>query len=117
MKQTLLVTLVFSAVIRTHARFGQENIPTDAIRQVQGGAPGVADTIAGAATSDLLAGTNACDKLERGDQILSELGEGEDAIAAAIGMVAAEKNFNPANQDVPTICGDPTLPSNALLRG
>ncbi|KAK5248421.1 hypothetical protein LTR40_011740, partial [Exophiala xenobiotica] len=78
-----------------HARFGQEQIPIPAIAAVQGGAPGVAQTIAGAAVSDLLAATNACDKLKRGDQIISELGTGADAIAAAIGIVAAEKNFNP----------------------
>jgi len=117
MKQALLLTFLSSSIAFTQARFNQENIPIDAIRQVQGGAPGVADTIAGAAISDLLAATNACDKLKRGDQILSELGEGADAVAAAIGMVAAEKNFNPFNQDIPTICSDPTLPENALLRG
>jgi len=117
MKQAVFLTFLTSIITLTSARFGQENIPINAIREVQGGAPGVADTIAGAAISDLLAGTNACDKLTRGDQILSELGEGADAVAAAIGMVAAEKNFNPFNQDVPTICSDPGLPQNALLRG
>ena len=106
-------TFSFLFIALAQARFNQENIPIDAIRQVQGGDPGVADTIAGAAISDLLAGANACAKLQRGDQILSELGEGEDAVAAAIGMVAAEKNFNPFAQDQPTICDDPTLPQNA----
>lgn len=117
MKQALLLTVFSCSLLHAHARFNQENIPIDAIRQVQGGAPGVSDTIAGAAISDLLAGTNACDKLKRGDQILAELGEGDDAVAAAIGMVAAEKNFNPFAQDIPTICSDPTLPENPLLRG
>lgn len=110
-------TFSFLFIALAQARFNQENIPIDAIRQVQGGDPGVADTIAGAAISDLLAGANACAKLQRGDQILSELGDGEDAVAAAIGMVAAEKNFNPFAQDQPTICDDATLPQNALLRG
>ncbi|KAK5263816.1 hypothetical protein LTR99_010285 [Exophiala xenobiotica] len=100
-----------------HARFGQEQIPIPAIAAVQGGAPGVAQTIAGAAVSDLLAATNACDKLKRGDQIISELGTGADAIAAAIGIVAAEKNFNPFAQSIPTICDDPTLPATDVLRG
>lgn len=38
-------------------------------------------------------------------------------MAAAIGMVAAEKNFNPFAQDTPTICSDPTLPTTEALRG
>ncbi len=100
-----------------HARFNQEQIPIPAIAAVQGGRPGVAATIAGAAVSDLLAATNACDKLKRGDQIISELGTGADAIAAAIGIVAAEKNFNPFVQSIPTICNDPTLPATDVLRG
>ncbi|KAL1630464.1 hypothetical protein SLS56_004864 [Neofusicoccum ribis] len=99
------------------ARFGQEQVPIQAISDVQGGDPGVAQTIAGAAISDLLAGANACAKLQRADQIITELGTGADAVAAAIGMVAAEKNFNPFAQDIPTICNDPTLPATEQLRG
>ena len=78
---------------------------------------GAAATIAGAAISDLLAGSNACDKLVTADQIVSDLGGGADAIAAAIGMVAAEKNRNPFVVDVPSICNDPTLPATPELRG
>lgn len=78
---------------------------------------GAAATIAGAAISDLLAGTNACDKLVTADQIVAELGGGADAIAAALGMVAAEKNTNPFVVDVPSICSDPTLPVTPELRG
>lgn len=113
----MIATVFFVLFGLASARFGQENIPIAAIRQVKGGAPGVADTIAGEAISDLLAGANACAKLQRGDQILAELGEGVDAVAAAIGMVAAEKNFNPFTQNVPTICSDANLPVNVLLRG
>jgi hypothetical protein len=112
-KTTALAALVAVA----YARFGQEQVPIQAIADVQGGAPGAAQTIAGAAISDLLAATNACDKLKRGDQIVAELGGGADAIAAAIGMVAAEKNFNPFAQSIPTICSDPTLPATEELRG
>jgi len=112
-RQAALAVLIAVA----HARFNQEQVPIGAISAVNGGAPGAAATIAGAAISDLLAGANACDKLKRGDQILAELGTGADAVAAAIGMVAAEKNFNPFVQDIPTICSDPSLPANALLRG
>ena len=115
--------------------FGQEQIPIPAIAAVtSGGAPGQAATIAGAAISDLLAGANACakvylnvtkrinsmlteSKLQRADQIIAELGTGADAVAAAIGMVIAEKNFNPFAQSIPTICDDPTLPATERLRG
>ncbi|EXJ91042.1 hypothetical protein A1O1_04149 [Capronia coronata CBS 617.96] len=113
--KTILALTVVVAVAQ--ARFGQEQIPIPAIAAVQGGAPGVAQTIAGAAVSDILAATNACDKLKRGDQIIAELGSGADAVAAAIGIVAAEKNFNPFTQSIPTICDDPTLPTTDVLRG
>jgi hypothetical protein len=57
-------TLIIAAVIAyVEARFGQEQIPIDAISQVQGGDPGQAQTIAGAAISDLLGAANACDKV------------------------------------------------------
>lgn len=109
--------IVFALITLSQARFDQEQIPISAIRQVQGGAPGVADTIAGAAISDLLGAADPCAKLSRGDQILSELGTGKDAVAAAIGMVAAEKNFNSFTSSQPSICGDASLPQNVLLRG
>jgi hypothetical protein len=99
------------------ARFGQEQIPVAAIAAVQGGSPGVAQTIAGAAVSDNLAATNPCNKLARGDQILAELGTGADAVAAAIGMVSSEKNFNPFAVSIPVVCNDPSLPQNPLIRG
>ncbi|OCL06429.1 hypothetical protein AOQ84DRAFT_378619 [Glonium stellatum] len=110
--------LIAAVVAIAEARFGQEQIPIPAIQAVtSGGAPGEADTIAGAAISDLLAGANACAKLQRADQIITELGNGADALAAAIGMVTAEKNFNPFAQSIPTICDDPTLPVTEALRG
>jgi hypothetical protein len=110
-------TALTALIAVAQARFGQEQIPISAIAAVQGGDPGEAQTIAGAAVSDLLAATNACDKLKRADQIITELGTGADSIAAAIGMVAAEKNFNPFAQSIPTICSDPTLPATDILRG
>jgi hypothetical protein len=52
------------------------------------------------------------------DQIVADLGGGADAIAAAIGMVTAEKNSNPfANGNAQNVCGDPSLPATAELRG
>jgi hypothetical protein len=38
-------------------------------------------------------------------------GLGDDALEAAIGLVAAEQNFNNFNVDIPSICSDPTLPT------
>jgi hypothetical protein len=114
MDRLVALTLLIAVA---QARFGQENIPINAISQVQGGAPGAAATIAGGAISDLLAGSNACDKLATADQIVSELGGGADAIAAALGMVSAEKNFNPFAVSIPSICSDPNLPATPELRG
>ncbi|KAF2452933.1 hypothetical protein BDY21DRAFT_147560 [Lineolata rhizophorae] len=99
------------------ARFGQENIPIDAISAIDDGGAGLAATIAGEAISDLLGGANACDKLVRADDILAQLGEGADAVAAAIGLVAAEKNFNNFEADQPTVCAEIDLPANPLLKG
>jgi hypothetical protein len=57
-------------------------------------------------------------QLVTADQIVADLGGGADAIAAAIGMVTAEKNTNPfANGNVQNVCGDPSLPATAELRG
>lgn len=115
-----LKTLMISALVAyTEARFGQEHpAAIDEISAVtSGGAPGQAATIAGGAISDLLAGANACTKLQTGDKIIASLGTGADAVKAAQDFVAAEKNFNPFAQTVPTICSDPSLPSTAVLRG
>ncbi|KAF2181909.1 hypothetical protein K469DRAFT_249292 [Zopfia rhizophila CBS 207.26] len=113
--KSILLTLL---IAYTEARFGQEQVPIADISAVQGGDPGAAATIAGAAVSDLLGAANACDKLERADQIIAELGTGADAIAAAIGMVTAEKNTNPfANGNAQKICADPNLPATEELRG
>ena len=56
-------TALFVLFAVAHARFGQEQIPIPAVAAVQGGEPGAAPTIAGAAVSDLLAGSNACAKV------------------------------------------------------
>jgi hypothetical protein len=83
--------LIIAAVIAyVEARFGEENKPIGRISEVQGGEPGAAATIAGAAISTLLGGANSCDKLATADQIVAELGGGADAIEAALGMVTAE---------------------------
>ncbi|KAL1798328.1 hypothetical protein ACET3X_002365 [Alternaria dauci] len=112
-------TFMIAAMIAyVQARFGQEQIPIDAISSVQGGDAGAAATIAGAAISDLLGAANSCDKLVRADQIFTELGGGADALAAAIGMVTAEKNTNPfAGGNAQNVCGDASLPVTPELRG
>jgi hypothetical protein len=56
-------SVIFILLTVAQARFGQEQIPIPAIAAVQGGEPGAAPTIAGAAISDLLAGSNACAKV------------------------------------------------------
>ncbi|OBT98625.1 hypothetical protein VE01_03603 [Pseudogymnoascus verrucosus] len=100
------------------ARFGQEQEPISAISAVtSGGGPGVAATLAGGAISTLLGAANPCAKLQAADEIIAKLGTGADAVAAAIGLVAAEQNFNPFATDIPSICGDPTLPATEVLRG
>ncbi|EUC31623.1 hypothetical protein COCCADRAFT_38307 [Bipolaris zeicola 26-R-13] len=112
------VFIIAAVIAYVEARFGQEQVPIAAISGVQGGAGGAAATIAGAAISDLLGAANSCDKLVRADQIFTELGGGADALAAAIGMVTAEKNTNPfANGNVQNVCGDASLPVTPELRG
>jgi hypothetical protein len=62
MSTTAALALLFTLAA---ARFGQEQLPIEDIANVQGGDPGEAPTIAGAAISDLLAGANACAKVSR----------------------------------------------------
>ncbi|KAH6672490.1 hypothetical protein B0J14DRAFT_74670 [Halenospora varia] len=97
------------------ARFGQEQVPISAISSAPGGQSGQAATLAGQSISFLLAAANPCDKLKQADLIVATLGDG--AIPAAIGLVAAEQNFNPFAVSIPTICSDPTLPTTQALRG
>lgn len=110
--------LLFLLAASALARFNQEQLPIPAIQAVtSGGGPGVAATLAGSAISTLLGAANPCLKLQKADEIIAQLGTGADAVAAAIGLVAAEQNFNPFVVDRPFICGDPTLPTTEILRG
>ncbi|KFH44833.1 hypothetical protein ACRE_043060 [Hapsidospora chrysogenum ATCC 11550] len=102
------------------ARFGQEQEPVQAVQDLGAagfGDPGVAATIAGSIPSSLLAAASPCEKLIIADQIIDELGADDAVVAAAIGLVAAETNFNPFAVSVPFVCADPTLPVNEQLRG
>lgn len=56
-------------------------------------------------------------QLQQADKIIAQLGTGADAVAAARGLAGAEQNFNPFLVSIPSICGDPTLPTTAILRG
>jgi hypothetical protein len=60
LSKALLITALIAYV---EARFGQEQVPIQAISAVQGGDPGAAATVAGAAISDLLGGANSCAKV------------------------------------------------------
>ncbi|KAK3903261.1 hypothetical protein C8A05DRAFT_43472 [Staphylotrichum tortipilum] len=115
--QTQSVILAALAAV-AHARFGQEGAIQNIIQGLGAfGNPGAAGTLAGQTPGVLLAGANACAKLELADQIVTQLGNDPEVIAAAAALVAAEKNFNPFAQQIPTICSDASLPATAALRG
>lgn len=100
------------------ARFGQEQAAANAIQSLSNfGNPGEAATLAGATPGVLLAGSNACAKLQLADKIVETLGNDPAVIAGAQLLVAAEKNFNPFAQTIPTICSDASLPATEALRG
>lgn len=48
---------------------------------------------------------------------MQTLGDDPAVIAGAAALVAAEKNFNPFAQSIPTICSDASLPATEALRG
>ena len=56
-------------------------------------------------------------QLELADEIVATLGDDPQVIEAAKALVAAEKNFNPFVQNIPTICNNPALPTTQALRG
>ncbi|KAK1450672.1 hypothetical protein CCUS01_02128 [Colletotrichum cuscutae] len=109
----LLISAVLAAV---EARFGQEQVPVQAVSSLQAGNPGEAATLAGGIPGVLLAAADPCDKLTLADKIAA-LGTGADVLEAAKGVVAAEQNFNPFAVSVPSICGDASLPATEALRG
>ena len=64
--------LVTALIAYAEARFGQEQVPIQAISAVQGGDPGAAATVAGAAISDLLGGANSCAKVHVLQQYINQ---------------------------------------------
>ncbi|KAF5966578.1 hypothetical protein FCOIX_12436, partial [Fusarium coicis] len=114
-------SIILAALLAyAEARFGQEQEPVAAVQALGDagfGDPGVAATIAGSIPSALLAAASPCDKLTIADQMITELGTDQQVLDAAIGLVAAETNFNPSAVDRPFVCADPSLPATAALRG
>lgn len=99
------------------ARFNQEQEPVNAIRALTNrGPPGAAATLAGSVPG-VLAGANACAKLQLADRIVTNLGAADDVLAAVRTFVAAERNFNPFAVSIPSICSDIDLPVTRELRG
>lgn len=80
-------------------------VPTPATRYVDGFTAGHQRSIADRA------------QLVLADDIIATLGEFDDVIAAAIGVVVAEQNFNPFAVSVPKFCSDVDLPRTEILRG
>ncbi|KAM7207934.1 hypothetical protein V8F20_001728 [Naviculisporaceae sp. PSN 640] len=112
------LAIVYALLAVAEARFGREQEATAAISALSDfGAPGAAATLAGASPSVLLAGANACAKLELADRIVAELGNDPQVIAAAAVLVQAEKNTNPFAVAIPSLCSDANLPATAELRG
>ena len=112
------VAILSALVALTQARFGQEQVPCPAIQALGAfGNPGQAGTLAGQCPGVLLAGANACAKLSLADDIITQLGTDPQVIAAAQGLVNAEKNFNPFAEAIPTICSEAGLPASAELQG
>lgn len=120
------------------ARFGQESAVQSKIQALSSfGPPGASATLAGQTPGVLLAAANACAKvctyltqcrtlgamaneflqLQLADKIVSTLGNNPQVIAGAAALAAAEKNFNPFVQSIPTLCNDPSLPATPELRG
>ncbi|AEO68144.1 uncharacterized protein THITE_2145367 [Thermothielavioides terrestris NRRL 8126] len=100
------------------ARFGQEGKVESIISALSNfGQPGQAATLAGATPGVLLAGANACAKLQLADQIVATLGNDPQVISAAAQLVAAEKNFNPFVVSIPSLCSDASLPATPELWG
>jgi hypothetical protein len=129
--------IIAAVMAFAEARFGQEGAVQASIQALSSfGNPGEAATLAGQTPSVLLAGANACAKvsktgrtpsqigtrltpsqLQLADQIVTALGNDSQVLAGAADLVAAEKNFNPSAQSIPTICSDASLPATAELRG
>lgn len=112
------LAIISIAIAFVEARFGQEGLASAAVQALGNfGNPGAAGTLSGQVPGVLLAAASPCAKLSLADDIVSQLGDDPQVIAAAIGVVAAEQNFNPFAVDTGNICADASLPATAALRG
>lgn len=110
--------LIALAIAYVEARFNQEQIPVAAVQALDAfGGPGVAATLSGQVPGTLLAGASACARLSLADDIVSQLGNDPQVIAAAAALVGAEQNFNQFNDATGRLCNDASLPATAELRG
>ncbi|KAL2268437.1 hypothetical protein VTJ83DRAFT_3283 [Remersonia thermophila] len=112
------VVALIALAAYAEARFGQEQAVANLVQGLGNfGQPGQAATLAGQTPGVLLAGANACAKLQLADQIVATLGNDPAVIDAARALVAAEKNTNPFAVAIPSICSDRNLPATPELRG
>ncbi|PKS09938.1 hypothetical protein jhhlp_004561 [Lomentospora prolificans] len=112
------LAVISIAIAYVEARFGQEGLASAAVQALSNfGNPGAAGTLSGQVPGVLLAAANPCAKLQLADDIVTQLGDDQQVIDAAIGLVAAEQNFNPFAVDTGNICADASLPATEALRG
>ncbi|KEZ41496.1 Uncharacterized protein SAPIO_CDS7651 [Scedosporium apiospermum] len=112
------LAIISLAIAYVEARFGQEGLASAAVQALSNfGAPGAAGTLSGQVPGVLLAAANPCAKLQLADDIVTQLGDDQQVLDAAIGVVAAEQNFNPFAVDTGNICADASLPATEALRG
>ncbi|KAJ1568831.1 hypothetical protein HK096_005155 [Nowakowskiella sp. JEL0078] len=108
-------------------RFGQEqNVGLGAkISAVSSGCPSNGDGSLGFSGSEikfLLAAADPCGKLTLADQVVAKAktcptGPKEKIISIAMELVAAEKNFNPFNTLLDSVCLTSNLPASVELQG
>ncbi|KAL7753035.1 hypothetical protein RI367_001486 [Sorochytrium milnesiophthora] len=104
------------AVIQELADLG--NLPSVSTKRVFG----QFQALAGGTISALLAASNPCDLLDRGDQFVNlakQLDPQDTAKALPViqKLLHSEKNFNPfSNNPRPSFCADPAKPANKEIR-
>ncbi|KAI8843144.1 hypothetical protein BC829DRAFT_420117 [Chytridium lagenaria] len=132
MKFTAIIALASAVLFTTtvDARFGQENA-VGLGGKLQGPAclgqdPKNLDRgFQGQEISLILAAADPCAKIEMADDLVARAKKScandakglEQAIKAAMDLVVAEKNFNPFNGNLDSVCTNPNLPAQPELRG
>ncbi|KAI8819500.1 uncharacterized protein EV422DRAFT_115397 [Fimicolochytrium jonesii] len=103
-------------------RFGQQNPAVQGeISGLNFAQPGLSGTLSGTVPSTLLGAADPCAKLRLADQIVAAPRSNpadQAPLFAAMKLVNAEQNFNPANgAGRPVFCNDGNLPATKQLRG